>query len=126
MYEKENLTNMLVVELRTIAKKLNLENADSLRKADLVSAIVEKNGQAEVKAEATTTLEAKPKRKRARVEKGADLFANDEKYKMEVARKPSEELDAAAPPPVKTEKSKLEVKEQPEAKKEQSEVKNQS
>ena len=130
MYEKENLTNMLVAELRTIAKKLNLENADSLRKADLVSAIVEKNGQAEVKAEAITTPEAKPKRKRARVEKGADLFANDEKYKKEVTQKPSEALDAAPAPDSEGEKAKREPKEVSESKqsrrpKEQLETKEQ-
>ncbi|MFT7153674.1 MAG: transcription termination factor Rho [Bacteroidia bacterium] len=124
MYEKEKLTNMLVAELRTIAKKLNLENADRLRKADLVSAIVDKNGQTEVKAEAITTTEGKPKRKRARVDKGADLFANDEKYEKEVARKPSEELDAAAPPPIKSKKPRTELKKQPEPK-EQPEVKKQ-
>jgi transcription termination factor Rho len=124
MYEKEKLTNMLVAELRTIAKKLNLENADRLRKADLVSAIVNKNGQTEVKAEAITTTEGKPKRKRARVDKGADLFANDEKYEKEVARKPSEELDAAAPPPIKSKKPRTELKKQPEPK-EQPEVKKQ-
>jgi transcription termination factor Rho len=124
MYEKEKLTNMLVAELRTIAKKLNLENADRLRKADLVSAIVDQNGQTEVKAEAITTTEGKPKRKRARVDKGADLFANDEKYEKEVARKPSEELDAAAPPPIKSKKPRTELKKQPEPK-EQPEVKKQ-
>ena len=121
---------MLVAELRTIAKKLNLENADSLRKADLVSAIVEKNGQAEVKAEATTAPEAKPKRKRARVEKGADLFANDEKYKKEVTQKPSEALDAAPAPDSEEEKAKREPKEVSESKqsrrpKEQLETKEQ-
>ena len=121
---------MLVAELRTIAKKLNLENADSLRKADLVSAIVEKNGHAEVKAEAITTPEAKPKRKRARVEKGADLFANDEKYKKEVTQKPSEALDAAPAPDSEEEKAKREPKEVSESKqsrrpKEQLETKEQ-
>ena len=98
MYEKENLTNMLVAELRTIAVKLNVENAESLRKSDLVSAIVEKN-ESQVAKEEPVSAEAKPKRKRARVEKGADLFANDEKYEKAVAKKnPSEELDAVAVP----------------------------
>ena len=89
---------MLVAELRTIAVKLNVENAESLRKSDLVSAIVEKN-ESQVAKEEPVSAEAKPKRKRARVEKGADLFANDEKYEKAVAQKnPSEELDAVAAP----------------------------
>jgi len=98
MYEKENLTNMLVAELRTLAVKLNVENADSLRKTDLVSAIVDKNGSSKPK-EQPTDSDAQPKRKRARVEKGADLFASDEKYEKAVGqKKPSEELDAAPAP----------------------------
>jgi len=115
MYEKENLTNMLVAELRTIAGKLNVKNAESLRKAELVSAIVDKNGSLEAnKPKAETATEAKPKRKRARVEKGADLFANDEKYKAEVTQKPSEALDAAPAPESKEEKPKSEEKSKPE------------
>ncbi len=107
MYEKENLTNMLVAELRTIAQKLNVENADSLRKTDLVSAIVEKNGKPATK-EPSTASDAKPKRKRARVEKGADLFANDEKYEKEVNQKSADELDTVAAPKAEKDSPKRE------------------
>jgi len=119
MYEKENLTNMLVAELRTIAGKLNVKNAESLRKADLVSAIVDKNGSSvasKPELEAKTEAEAKPKRKRARVEKGADLFANDEKYKEVITKKSSDELDAAPAPDRKEEKPKREAREPREPK----------
>ncbi|MCF8278439.1 MAG: transcription termination factor Rho [Flavobacteriales bacterium] len=95
MYDKENLTNMLVAELRTIAEKLSVENAESLRKSDLVNAIVAKNEAATPEA-APVDAEEKPKRKRARVEKGADLFANDEKYQNDAEIKASRENEPTA------------------------------
>jgi transcription termination factor Rho len=66
MYNQEDLSNKLVAELRTIAASLEVENADGMRKSDLVTAILGKGGAAET----VSTEEApKPKRKRARVSK---------------------------------------------------------
>jgi transcription termination factor Rho len=68
MYNQEDLSNKLVAELRTIAASLEVENADGMRKSDLVTAILGKGGAAET----VSTEEApKPKRKRARVSKDA-------------------------------------------------------
>lgn len=68
MYKEEELSNMLVADLRSIAAKLEVENVDSMRKADLVQAIAGKGGASEEKAEAPE----KPKRKRTRVAKSAE------------------------------------------------------
>jgi transcription termination factor Rho len=68
MYDKENLTNMLVADLRSIAEKLEVENVEAMRKSDLVTAIVEKGGAPEVQAK-NPDENTKPVRKRARVEK---------------------------------------------------------
>ncbi len=43
MYEREDLSNMLVAELRAIALKMEVENVEGLRKSDLVEAISAKN-----------------------------------------------------------------------------------
>ena len=88
MYKEEELSNMLVADLRSIASKLQVENADSMRKADLVQAIAAKGGA----AGDNTATEEKPKRKRTRVAKSEeeeskpDLFS-EEKPK-ETVRKP--------------------------------------
>lgn len=82
MYKEEELSNMLVADLRSIAAKLEVENVDSMRKADLVQAIAGKGAAEDAKEEAP----AKPKRKRTRVAKSAEtdtsapeLFAEEKK-----------------------------------------------
>lgn len=66
MYKQEDLTNMLVAELRNIASKLDVENVETMRKGDLVKAITEKSGESEPSSEEAT---APAKRKRTRVAK---------------------------------------------------------
>jgi transcription termination factor Rho len=79
MYKKEELSNMLVADLRNIASKLDVDNVDTMRKADLVEVITSKSGESEEKSED----DQKPKRKRARVAKSdgdgstPDLFAEE-------------------------------------------------
>ncbi|MFM1875152.1 MAG: hypothetical protein RL266_889, partial [Bacteroidota bacterium] len=68
MYNQEDLSNMLVAELRAIASKLDVENVESMRKGDLVKAITEK-GRSDMAAPEATTGEETGKRKRARVSK---------------------------------------------------------
>ncbi len=72
MFEKADLSNMLVSELRNIAEKLSIPSIAGLRKNDLIAAIVSANG----KAPAATGSIAKPtavgdeaKAKRSRVRK---------------------------------------------------------
>jgi transcription termination factor Rho len=72
MFEKADLSNMLVSELRNIAEKLSVPSIAGLRKNDLIAAIVSANG----KAPAATGSIAKPtavgdeaKAKRSRVRK---------------------------------------------------------
>ena len=43
MYEISDLNNKLVGELKDIAKKLNIENYDALKKQDLITKILELN-----------------------------------------------------------------------------------
>lgn len=61
MYKQEELSGMLVADLRNIASNLEVENAEGMRKAELVQAIVAKSGSA------APSEEEKPKRKRKRV-----------------------------------------------------------
>lgn len=64
MYEKEDLSNMLVVELRAIATKMEVENVEGLRKSDLVEAISAKNGTT-MPTTTETEVEKKPKRRKS-------------------------------------------------------------
>jgi transcription termination factor Rho len=66
MYKQEELSGMLVADLRSIATKLDVEGVETMRKADLVQAIVAKGGS---EAAAVQTSAEKPKRKRSRVAK---------------------------------------------------------
>ena len=68
MYKQEDLSNELVADLRTIAGKLEIENAEGMRKADLVTAIMGKSGGSKAVEEEAP----KPKRKRARVPKESE------------------------------------------------------
>lgn len=66
MYNQEDLTNMLVSDLRTIAMNLEVENADAMRKTDLVTAILGKGEETDVVA---TEDAQPPRKKRTRVPK---------------------------------------------------------
>lgn len=61
MYKQEELSGMLVADLRSIASNLEVENSEGMRKAELVQAIVAKSGSA------AASEDEKPKRKRKRV-----------------------------------------------------------
>ncbi|MFT5311425.1 MAG: transcription termination factor Rho [Bacteroidia bacterium] len=111
MYKQEDLSNKLVAELRAIAGKLEINNSEGMRKADLVTAIMGKPASSEAAAEEAP----KPKRKRARVPKDADeaVEAKLEPAQAELeltpkAEKPvekSEQLaDKSEKPTVKSEK----------------------
>lgn len=82
MYSQEDLSNMLVADLRSIAAKLEVENVEGLRKADLVSAIMKQSGTSSASVEVATEEEEKPKRKRARVPKGEEA-ADESQSKMD-------------------------------------------
>ncbi|MFT4545549.1 MAG: transcription termination factor Rho, partial [Bacteroidia bacterium] len=47
MYKQEDLSNKLVAELRAIAGKLEINNSEGMRKADLVTAIMGKPASSE-------------------------------------------------------------------------------
>jgi len=105
MYDKENLSNLLVAELRTIAEKLEVENSDNLRKTDLVEAILSKNGTA--KSDPTDVeTEVAPKRKRTRVkpesapsaEKDKPAEQKDIKFEAVSEAKPADETKATEEP----------------------------
>ncbi|MGB0918555.1 MAG: Rho termination factor N-terminal domain-containing protein, partial [Flavobacteriales bacterium] len=86
MYKQEDLSNKLVAELRAIATTLEIENAEGMRKSDLVTAIAGKSDSGEAKP---TEGAPKPKRKRARVPK-------DEAGETKAAAQPELELEPKA------------------------------
>ena len=98
MYKQEELSNMLVADLRSIASKLEVENVEGMRKADLVQAIADKGGAA-----VAAPTEEKPKRKRSRVsttEAAPELpLVEEEEEEVEkpAARKPRRPKAEAAP-----------------------------
>ena len=100
MYDKENLSNLLVAELRTIAEKLEVSNSDSLRKTDLVDAILAKNSSGSPVTEVAAA--ERPKRKRARVKPEAP--SSDEP--KEIERQTG--IAFEAPPEKPTEKALVE------------------
>jgi len=70
MFDKADLSNMLVSELRNIADKLEVNNASALRKNDLIKVILENNpnnGSAKDAAPAEVTPAPDNKRKRVRI-----------------------------------------------------------
>jgi transcription termination factor Rho len=73
MFDKADLSNMLVAELKSIAEKLELSNASGLKKNDLIQAILAGNKAPEEapkppKSEAVVVAEEAPaKKKRVRV-----------------------------------------------------------
>jgi transcription termination factor Rho len=70
MYQKEELSNMLVADLRSIAEKLEVTDSASMRKSDLVDAILAKtpaDKPAEQQVSETKESDNKQKRKRSRV-----------------------------------------------------------
>ena len=73
MFDKADLSNMLVAELKSIAEKLELSNASGLKKNDLIQAILAGNKAPEAapkpaKAEAVVVADEAPaKKKRVRV-----------------------------------------------------------
>ena len=107
MYKQEDLSNKLVAELRAIAQKLEIENAEGMRKADLVTAIMGKPASAAAVADEAP----KPKRKRARV-------AKEESTTTETKPEPAQaelELELKAEKPTDTaEKPKEESDKKPE------------
>ncbi|MBL4587104.1 MAG: transcription termination factor Rho, partial [Flavobacteriales bacterium] len=100
MYSKEDLSNMLVAELRAIAQKLELENVEGLRKSDLVTAISVSNGAA-APTETTTEVAEKPKRKRARKntesENPETTITNSEEFTSEKEVEKQKSMDFDAP-----------------------------
>lgn len=80
---------MLVAELRTIAEKLEVENVESLRKGDLVEAIVSKNG-ATTPIETSSEPVVKEKRKRTRTESEPISSVEDEPADVKSDPKPTE------------------------------------
>ncbi|MCF8257393.1 MAG: transcription termination factor Rho [Flavobacteriales bacterium] len=73
MFDKADLSNMLVSELRSIADKLDVTNTSTLKKGDLIQAILAGRPQPSKPAnEPETTVAADTKKKRARIVREAD------------------------------------------------------
>jgi transcription termination factor Rho len=69
MFDKADLSNMLVSELRNIAEKLEVSNTAALRKNDLVQAIMAKETPAPAPEAAAQVAEKEPTERRKRVRK---------------------------------------------------------
>lgn len=70
MFDKADLSNMLVSELRTIAEKLEISNVPALRKNNLIEAILDKRNGATVQSAPPAAASGEgdaPKRRRTRV-----------------------------------------------------------
>jgi transcription termination factor Rho len=103
MYKKEDLTNMLVADLRSIASKLDIENVDTMRKGDLVNAITAKgDAQVPTMAAADAPAAEPAKRKRSRVVKSETVEAKEAAPELPLGEEtPSERIqrEPSARPP---------------------------
>jgi len=103
MFEKADLSNMLVSELRNIAEKLSVPSVAGLRKNDLIDAILSANGKAPAATgsagkPAAEADEARAKRSRVRKDAPAPVAArNDVDQAVAESPKPKVEPQTRLP-----------------------------
>ena len=105
--------------MRSIAEKLEVDNVEAMRKSDLVTAIVEKGG-ASVPQTSNADENAKPVRKRARVEKDKKPSLFEDQSSNE-----SDDMDFPVAKKEKASASAVTEKREPREPKEKGEGRNQ-
>lgn len=102
MYDNTTLNDKLVSELRQIAKELNINNYEELRKQELISNIVDKQKK-QPGAEVSSTEDAagKPKRKRSvKSAKTDDNHVEQQRFQAEFDQQPDRDFAQEREPQV--------------------------
>jgi transcription termination factor Rho len=112
MFDKADLSNMLVSELRNIADKLEVTNASALRKNDLIKVILENNpGNGSAKAAAPAEVIAAPDNKRKRVRIAREEGESPELPAVPAGQKEEQQrIEFVEPAPLEEQKPKARVR----------------
>jgi transcription termination factor Rho len=105
MYNKKDLASKLVSELKDMAKSMDIPNATTMRKGDIVDAIVskEESGVSAAKSYPATAASEKPKRRRRTESPPADSAQLSFTEKKEDALEPKQEIEPKQESEVKLE-----------------------
>jgi transcription termination factor Rho len=107
MYKKEDLAGKLVSELKDMAKSMDIPNAKTMKKSDIVDAILANGGSGGTEAKPESTTSEKPKRRRRTdsADSAGSAKLSFKEEKTEIVPEPKQELEPkqeSAPEPVLT------------------------